>query len=362
MATAEIPASRKDDAPAKSPESQMDTLRRVIPEMVAGSLKGSTTDLLGLPVDLINSALGAVGMKSKKPVGGADSLREMLGIKSTEEDTAAEIGGSFLSPAGASKAMIVGIGRVLKKDGLAPEAITRIMKTASDAKALEMAGLKAQIFNATGAFTKNTDNVVRGVISDEKSRVSLYGITHNDANNTIINSKQASKLEDLLIHDELFALYPELKNYRVRNNPELGKNEARHYPATRVMEFGETSGDNLRSNILHETQHAIQTIEGMQAGGQTKEFLKIKRRPEPEKLMELRTIAGSENPAVADPAKRFLKVLNDDMRQAYQKYLDIPGETEARLTQETANLPQKDLNSKIYNLISDDTPGSLWAK
>lgn len=354
----EIPKS-SDVAPPANAESLFERVKNIVPGMVAGSLKGSTTDLLGLPVDIINQALGSVGLSSKKPVGGSDSLRSLFGIKSQSEDTSAEVGGSFISPAGAAKAMIVGAARVLKKEGLASEAISKIMQTAQDAQAMDMAGVKASVFQNTGVYV-GKEGKARAAISDISAKTDPEYFYKNMKTGALV--PESSNLSDILRHDELFSIYPELKDYKVRHNPELGLGEAMHFPESRVIEMGpQSSFKSAKEVLLHETQHAVQKIEDFINGGTAKEFLKIPR-PGPEKLASIKAMTASSDASLASSAQRFLETINADARQAHQKYLDIPGETEARFTQQSTNLSSKELNSKIYNLISEDTPTSLWAK
>jgi len=364
---AEIPGS-KDVAPPRSTESNeiggfsLDRLQNVIPGIVAGSLKGNTVDFLGLPVDVINEILGVVRLKSSKPIGGSDSLRGLLGIKSTAEDTSAEVGGSFLSPAGAAKAMIVGAARVLKKEGVAAEAISKIKQTAKDANSMEMAGVKANVFNSAGVYATKGDDVVRAIISDAGAKINPGATSLNLTNKELKIRGGATTLEDILRHDELFALYPELKDYKVRNTTEKGVGEGMHIPSSRVIELGPMeSAEQMRSVLLHETQHAVQAVEGMNAGGTAREFLKIPR-PAPQKIASIQKMAQSTDSSLADPAQRFLNILNTDYRQAYDKYLNIPGETEARFTQRTRLMDKKDINAEVSRLIATDTPQSLWDK
>lgn len=361
---ANIPGS-KDYAPPKSPETQMETLRRVIPEMAAGSIKGNTVDLLGLPVDIVNNVLDVVGLKSAKPIGGADHLRELFGQKSTSEDTPAEVGGSFVSPAGAAKAMVVGAARLMKSERYAPEVISKIQQTARDAADMEMAGVKAGVFNTTGTYV-GREGKVRGVISDAQAafRPGAVGVrlgTHDDPR-TVIDSVRVNTLEDLLRHDELYALYPELKDYKIRSNPQMRTGEALHEGGPRVMTFGPAqSAEKLRTMVLHEVQHAVQKVEDFVAGATPQEFLRIER-PSPDKIQRLQQLAGSDDPTTKKVAQRFLDRLNADYKRAYESYRIVPGEVEARFTEQNANLTKAELNSKIYDLIATDTPTSMWAR
>lgn len=360
-----IPGANSNDiAPSANIKSNdiggisVDKIKNVLPEMIAGSLKGNTTDLLGLPVDMIHTILTSVGIKLPKPTGGADSIRKLLGIKSTEEDTAGEVGGSLLSPAGAAKAMIVGLGRVATKAGVAPEAIAKIQQTARDA--LQLAGTKARVFDSSGAYAVNSDDVIRTVLSSANAKVNPKAAVLSPGTTNVNITGGSKQLSELLQYDELYSLYPELKDYKVRTVPSKQVGSATHYPVNKVIEMGPSSSiDELRSVLLHETQHAVQTAEGMQAGATPQDFMRVKR-PSPEKIASIQNMAASSDKSLSKAANRFLVVLDKDAAQSYQSYLKVPGESEARFAQKTRDMSQKDLNTEVSRMLSSDIPHSLW--
>lgn len=82
--------------------AQSDTILQYI----SGLVRGNTVDTLGLPVDLINTALKPVGLASEKPIGGSKQLRELFG-QPEEAGSVAELVGSLVSLGGGAKAMML---------------------------------------------------------------------------------------------------------------------------------------------------------------------------------------------------------------------------------------------------------------
>jgi hypothetical protein len=126
------------------------------------------------------------------------------------------------------------------------------------------------------------------------------------------NTRMASgevPLEELLPdHAELFRLYPELKNTRVRFD-EFSNNRGTFFPGSGNIEINTTrSVDQQYSTMLHETQHAVQDLE--QRFGQ----------------------------AVSSGGSSSL-FPNLSEASAYQAYLRIAGEAEARNTQRRFGKP-----------------------
>lgn len=85
-------------------------LRKSIVDFVRGSLAGSTTDLVGAPVDIMNVLVKAAAPKiaSDKPYGGSAHLRELLG-QPVGPSSVAELAGGLVTPGGAAKAALMAI-------------------------------------------------------------------------------------------------------------------------------------------------------------------------------------------------------------------------------------------------------------
>lgn len=334
----------------------------------SGVLKGNTADTLGAPVDLINEAIAPVtkrlGMYSEEPVGGSKQFRKLLN-QNVEDKNAAETAGSMLSVGGAAKAMIVGAARLGKAGKLDLEKHAAFY--ANTPSELTGDARKAELFNQVGIYSDK--GAVKSIISDKESRVDAKALGEIPI---FIESKNAPSLDKILKHPELFDLYPELKNVKVRTGVMPAGVEGQYLPAIKSSlgdvpatirlpayssNFLMNNPDvvkNLRSTILHEAQHGIQAIEGWQSGGSTRQFLDFKPDVVQQRINAAR---DSNDPAVRDAAERFKTIANMKIREAGNRYSNLPGEQEARYTQETMNMSLPELTNNVLALIrSGNTP------
>lgn len=88
-------------------------------------------------------------------------------------------------------------------------------------------------------------------------------------NNNILQKNQTYKLGNIINHDLLFKLYPELANYDVRfanrkNNGSYNDAHKRINISNRYLE--NANYKELKGTLIHEIQHAIQHIEGFETG------------------------------------------------------------------------------------------------
>lgn len=92
-------------------------------------------------------------------------------------------------------------------------------------------------------------------------------------NNNILQKNQTYKLGDIISHNILFKLYPELANYGVSFKNK--KNNGSYNNKNQTFEISNAFLDsanykNLKGTLIHEIQHAIQHIEGFEAGTTSK--------------------------------------------------------------------------------------------
>jgi len=81
-------------------------------------------------------------------------------------------------------------------------------------------------------------------------------------------------LERTLDHPELFKAYPELRGIKVEPFPYKTSNYGMYSPGNRTMYLADNLHPEMaKSVLLHETQHAIQDIEGFARGGSKQEFM-----------------------------------------------------------------------------------------
>jgi len=130
-----------------------------------------------------------------------------------------------------------------------PMAKTADLAQLEAARALEAKGVgRDDILSQTGWF-KGPDGNWRFEINDQGMSVNPrtgYGTTLGQA----------------ITHPELFEAYPQLRDIQV----ETGGRGGAYYPGQNIMRVGAAS-QNVPATFLHETQHAIQDIEGTEQGG-----------------------------------------------------------------------------------------------
>jgi len=110
---------------------------------------------------------------------------------------------------------------------------------------------------------KTTDGKLKEYGSDESKRSAGF-----DSSNTLV-------LEDVLDFPELYTRYPKLKNYPVGRQSALSGAIASFSPQTKTIKlraFEAGDEDNAVSSLLHEVQHAIDDIEGVDPGASIKIF------------------------------------------------------------------------------------------
>lgn len=132
-------------------------------------------------------------------------------------------------------------------------------------------------------------------------------------------------LRMVLDHPALFAAYPRLAKIHVEMVPGL-KSRGHFDPKTNTISMRDPSGytetgeTSMKSVLLHEVQHVIQTVEGFARGGNLAD---AKTLPEFQALLAQETAAG---------------YTDAEYRAAMRTYAQLAGEVEARNTQERMNL------------------------
>lgn len=321
--------------------------------MAKGAARGVTTDLVGAPVDLSNLLLGLMAGKgfeglAKEPVGGSKSIRKATGQPA--EDTAMEAVGNLLTavlPSPHSVALPAALYGIIGSPG-------RILGT-EKALAAEKALQKNKDYS--GVYRGAIDNKLRTNLSDAGAKLLTDKLTPNQFDPSLLSIPitELLKLPDMLYHPKLFDAYPELKEVAV--GPLLGASGA-YNPATNSIRMGANKNLNeYMSTLLHEVQHAVQSIDNFEFGGNPNAFLQApetfqaavalarNKAAEYEKLLQERYTGFNKfsKPSVevaADPDYTTLtkfreaqKQLNDIDKQNYSKYRNIAGEAEARAVQ-----------------------------
>lgn len=77
------------------------------------------------------------------------------------------------------------------------------------------------------------------------------------------------RLSEIIDHDLIFMVYPELKNQKVKISNVSGRSLYNSVDKTIKLKIGEKSNSQIEASLLHEVQHAIQEIEGFDGGTST---------------------------------------------------------------------------------------------
>ena len=151
-----------------------------------------------------------------------------------------------------------------------PKAATANLAKLAEAQALQKAGTRGEdIWHQTGWF-QAPDAGWRFEIPDGWANLSP-NLPKSGGNVSIEQPfwpfQQKLTLGDTLNHEALYQAYPQLKDIPVRGL-EGGTGLAGGFdPKARQMSLATNTPSGMRDTALHETQHAVQHIEGMAEGG-----------------------------------------------------------------------------------------------
>ena len=219
------------------------------------------------------------------------------------------------------------------------------------AKRLKKEGApEAEIWDKTG-WIQGIEGKWRSEIDDSKASLTNA--------KQFINSK-SSRLDRLIDHPELFKAYPGLGSTEVKYVPGLDAN-ADYDPATGVIRIGskhikETSDGykikekELVSDILHETQHAIQKYESFSVGGSPQENVTALKF-EKDRLVDAAISKYRKGEITIDEVYKIQEKSLQEM--AYEKYQRLAGEVEARNVQRRIPLSDTDRAATLPELTED---------
>ena len=172
-------------------------------------------------------------------------------------------------------------------------------------------------------------------------------------------------LEHVLEAPELFRAYPQLRNIGVKfGNIGDAKAQLRGEQITLSRELLYRQ-DKVLPHLLHEIQHAIQSIEGFAQGGNIelgRTLLERERREEREALIEKIRSYQDAADKTSDPAKRkrYLSLIETwkeglkvPEREAFMAYHRLAGETEARNTEARRNMTAEQRRATLAEETED---------
>jgi len=213
-----------------------------------------------------------------------------------------------------------------------------------------------EIWKTTGTV-KGPDGQWRQEISDKASRYDPDGLKELKENPQFDYQVNTQPLGGILEHPELYKAYPSVGDIPVHFMPgdRMKGAYAAYSPKLNRMTLKDSlDPEKARSSSLHETQHAIQELEGFAVGGNARDFAKIRDEAN-QKIDMLNTEMSNivklmDNPSITKQDKEALKdqydnvmsqrmaLVNDAQIDPMQAYGNLMGEAEARLTQRRMDL------------------------
>jgi len=178
-------------------------------------------------------------------------------------------------------------------------------------------------FQSTGLFYDKAGNLLKEFSDDAAKPTGKFVLALNDAlTHKDYKRFQTQKLGDFLEHPELYMRHPELADVPVSVgfSPGGDKYGGAFNPSGQKMKVlapGKATKDNPLLALLHETQHAIQSKEGLPQGS---DFKAIER-----------DLAASVTHH-SEPAET-LRLADKIKHEAFQRYLLTEGEMGARMTE-----------------------------
>lgn len=123
-------------------------------------------------------------------------------------------------------------------------------------------------------YTEHSDLTMKfingDITDDELARLNQLGQIWGGEKSRLSKNVRGgtAKLEHMIQHDSLFAAYPQLRDVRVLvKDMDYGKNGTYLESKNTIEINSKLSAEEARKALLHEIQHAVQSIEGFTSGG-----------------------------------------------------------------------------------------------
>lgn len=371
-------------------------LLKRLKEGALGMLKGNTTDI----VNIIQQVSDII------PIGGPSNQGKPLGDEIFTKVTGQPVTGSNAETAGS----MISVGSLIKKaaavagtgatalgtmslltKGVKAEdtvakgasASQRGMIVAANkagrpqlyAKAVQMVKENPKIsnkelFDKTGTYF-DQDGVLKAFVSDKDAKLLRVPAGHGEV----------TSIENILEHPRLFEAQPELQALRIKGNNLIPSNSGSFninrstgdktietaafskdiMDAHAELSSGKKIKEDVRSTILHETQHAIQAENGWTRGANPRMFQEFDPASIQEKINRAR---ASGDVSQVEAANRFAKKANEfvksDRQRAHAIYENVPGEQEARFTQFTSEMSDVEGNTFLKRVIDAGQTPQNW--
>lgn len=365
---------------------------------VLAGVKRTPGLLAGAPVDVANLVAGLASGRGldglvDKPVGGSRQLNSLFGLDGASggvaQDSVEAVTG-LLTPAGTAKAVVgaAGAGKVAMKIAQNMDTISTIdprvylggmivpARLAGDAalkKMLEFVRAESlpgktskQLYDQTGVFRGTLDpKKLKAIIDDSAAefnkthpawdaRYGLYGLKAGAGTVTVKDILKHPKLQEIFDKDTELG---KIADYVVTKEPPGSGAYGSFNPNSNVITLADRGSEkDLMSTFLHEIQHAIQYKTGMIGGGNPGMFVEYSGRVQRAQQQARKTLSelvaeiGSAKPNSIEEAKAIAKheqvkldldAIESVNQRAYRHYLELQGETEARVTQQMFTDPRK---------------------
>lgn len=198
----------------------------------------------------------------------------------------------------------------------AGEIVSTDMSEAREGATLAMiAGPTAKSFKRKQSqgrtYTGAVDQGERFEIPDNKAT-----ITNDEKTIKDLLQRKSVPLDEVLNHEELYAEYPQLKDYKVMLDFDMPlSTDASYYKGTIALNPNvllQGTDEKVRTRILHELQHAIQELEGFVPGANSASFI-------PDDVEEARAKAAEayEKAIKAFDLGRGIKTLPPEVQRAW---------------------------------------------
>lgn len=204
-------------------------------------------------------------------------------------------------------------------------------------------------------YTEHSDLTMKfingDITDDELARLNQLGQIWGGEKSRLSKNVRGgtAKLEHMIQHDSLFAAYPQLRDVRVLvKDMDYGKNGTYLESKNTIEINSKLSAEEARKALLHEIQHAVQSIEGFTSGGNlesnraaVEEVMNIMELTEQQRKMASLDLLAKYSDMVKRPihdkllalaqkngfntVKEYINSLGD-----YSYYERIAGEVEAR--------------------------------
>jgi hypothetical protein len=227
-------------------------------------------------------------------------------------------------------------------------------------------------FAATGVYVDKTDAVLKTIISDEQAALKFgNGLNLQYNANTgaarIVPSRSSVRLSEVIDHPELFRAYPEAQEVRVKLEDMPGYKGSytpgNDYTSQGTIRLAAGDPEAVRSTLLHEIQHAIQKMDGTERGSnveRNQKFSNEARKKIKQLTQEFDVKKDTLSQDQLDALHRTIERVNLDSKQAYIKYLNVPGEQEATFTQKTKDMDIEEAGQAVLELIRSGKTPQSW--